>query len=735
MPNLLTETFEGVPGGMNLALPQQELDDSECRYLQDALVDYPGLVRRRGPVRKVTGVASISRKGTGIVMTLNPLGFDKYAVLNGDAVNGFFSVLSDDLTTVAADLAWPHPLPTDPSSAATAYRFVDAKPALLGGLMVGVSSAYDANSPNQGLAFWQGANKANYSPGSVTIARGTTALTAPSGFNANVAPGMWLFANTDEGYTSALIGCVRSVNSDTSITLTAASPYAVTAKAGTFQALRGLAPKIVKGRITTDTTSTQVTGGSTKFISQALNVGTWQLYRHSDMAFIGKVSSVASEISLTLAANAAVACADEAYVALRADADFNIATTGSTQKVGFLNAAYADRQWYGNNGAQYEKTSRLWFSDTSDPEALDLSVFDGDWLDITSSSTVNEPLRALGAAQNGLLVLKENETFIITGSSPSSFTVRKLEDDGTISGMSVQPYGGGLIWAGREGIHFYDGVQVQNLVGAKLGDYWKNTVRTLDPAKYRMWSMVNRDHYMLFLENVQPTVAVVKGNVSHTPTSLTVLINMATGAVVFSTNMHLRGAVVLPATAGKSVWYLVNGQVNGDTTDHAFICDGEALFNEEGVDPIFCDFGTSAVGTNIGGPDFFFESKKFYAGDSLRLKRFKQLAVHYLAQGGSINVDTVLGLNNVGTTLSSSFPASVYTWDTLRAAVSTWDNLKAQFPTWSDIVQGVFVPKRVRFIKRSQHLSFRFWQSTSSMSRVKTGPYQIGYKLQRPGRV
>jgi hypothetical protein len=28
-----------------------------------------------------------------------------------------------------------------------------------------------------------------------------------------------------------------------------------------------------------------------------------------------------------------------------------------------------------------------------------------------------------------------------------------------------------------------------------------------------MWSMVNRDHYWLFIENIAPTVAVVKGDV------------------------------------------------------------------------------------------------------------------------------------------------------------------------------------------------------------------------------
>lgn len=729
---VLTETFEGVPGGMNLALPSQELDDTEARYLQDILVDYPGLSRRRGPVRKVTGVASLTRMGTGLVMTLNPQGVDKYAVLNGDNVNGYFSTLSDDLTTVQADLAWPHPLPTTPTVAGQSYRIVDAKPALNGGLMLGVSSAYDSNSPNQGLAYWRGATRANYS-GTIKVARGSANVTLPSGANANVSPGHWVFADTDEGYTQTLLGYVKSVNSDTSITLGGVAAYNVgqspsVFKAATFQALRGLFPKIVTGHITVDTTATQVTGGSTKFVSQGLGTGTWNLYRASDMTFVGKVASVASEFSLTLVANAAISMAGEAYTAIRADADYSINTTGSLNKVGFLNATYAGRQWYANNGSQTEKLVRVWFSDPSDPEALDLSIFDGDWDDVTSSSTVDEPLRAIAPSNSGLLVLKENETFIITGNSPKSFTPKKLEDDGALSGMSVQQYGGGVIWAGREGIHFFDGIQVTNLTAAKLGDYWKNTIRTFDPTKYRMWSMVNRDHYMLFIENIAPTVAVVKGSISTTPTRYTVTINMATRAITLTTNVNLRGAVSLPASAGKAQWYLVNGQVAGDSADHAFIAEGEALFNEEGVDPITADGGPR-------GPDFYFESKKFNAGDSSLLKKFKLLILHYLVQGGNISVDTVIGLNNIGQTLTGNFPQSVYTWDTIRATTTSWDNLKNQFPTWSDLIQGVFIPRRVKFQKGSQHLSFRLYQSNSTISRLKIGPFGIGYKPKRKGRV
>jgi hypothetical protein len=33
-----------------------------------------------------------------------------------------------------------------------------------------------------------------------------------------------------------------------------------------------------------------------------------------------------------------------------------------------------------------------------------------------------------------------------------------------------------------------------------------------------MWSMVEHDHYKLFIESISPTVPVVKGTTSSTPT-------------------------------------------------------------------------------------------------------------------------------------------------------------------------------------------------------------------------
>jgi hypothetical protein len=784
---LTTQTYDGTPGGINLALPAEEIDDAELVYLQDGLLDRPGTTRQRGPVAPVSGIAALTHKGTGLVAALNPQGNARFSVLGGNNTNGYLSLYDAGLATVT-DLAWPFPLPSNPASSQF-YMQTDIKPALRGGALIGVSSAYDANSPSQALAFWYGGTKANASI-TVTGTRGSQTVTG-TGFSASVDVGMFLFSDTDDPYAQAYIGVVKSVDSNTSLTLVSPSPYGFTSKSGTFQSIRGFAPKVAKGELTTDVSTATVTGGTTKFRSQKLDAGVvlpgtpssgsavitaisstvgltkgmpvtgtnigsgarilsvdsstqvtltvnstgspgsvsltfkvpWDLYRASDSTWIGTVLSVQSEIGLTLMANAAVSLAGESFIAVRADANFSLVTTGSTQKVGFISANYADRQWYFNNGGDFSTTSRGWFSDPADPEMVDMSVFDGDWLDIVSTANVNEPTRGAQAASNGLLVFKETETFIIKGASPSSFAVQKLDDDGTVNGGSVQAYSGGVIWAGREGIHFYDGNSSQNISTAKLGDYYRSMIRTFDPTKYRMWSMIDRDHYFLFLESVTPTVAVVKGNVSTTPTKYTIVVNLVTGAYSTAVNVDIRGSVVLPNSAGRTAWYLVND------SSIAHVCDGEALFSQTGRDAITCDGSASA------GPDYYEQSKKYDVGDGLRLKRFKQLAVWYLAQGDSISVDVVLGLNEVGQTLTGVFPASVYTWDTLHALITSWNNLKAQFATWSAIVQSVFLPKRLRFQKANQYFAFRLYQTAGTATNIEVGPFQLGYKLMRPGRI
>jgi hypothetical protein len=735
MAGLLTETYEGTPGGMNLALPAQEIDELGARYLQDVLLHKPGSIIRRGPVTPLLSYAATPKPASGLTQTLDPQGNLRIAALYGDDTSGNLGLYSDDLLTIVG-VPWNGFLPTTGGSPSTGFRIVDAKASLTGGTWIGSSSQYDASSPVQSLALWRGANKADYATGTLTVTRGSVSLTGGgTAWLANVAPGMFIFANTDDPYTLAYLGVVKSVNSDTSITLGAPAPFACTAKVYNMTSIRGFCPRVVTGRITTSTSSTQVNGASTTFITQSVNSGTWQLYRASDFAFVGKVASVTNDSTLVLTANAAAALANERYVLLRVDGDYSINTQAvSGRKVGFLTALYSSRQWFANLGQQYETTSRVWFSDTSDPEAVDLSPFDGDFIDVASTTGVNTPIKALMPAYNALLIIKDTETFGVYGASKSQFQVRKIEDDGTLSGMSVQPYGGGVVWAGRDGIYYYDGIQANNITVDSLGDYYKNAVRSFDPTSYRMWSMLDRDHYFLFIERFDPSVPVVKGLTSVTPNATTICINMVTKAITLLTNVAPRGSIILPASSGESTWFIQNDETDGK----GHLVDASILFDEQGNDTI----NDPAFAL---GPDLYIESKKYKVGDSLRKKLFKQLAIHYNAAGGPLDgttglhdalaIDTVVGLNNVGKTSSTKFPATIYTWDQLPQVAATWDDLAAQFPTWDNLIQSVYKPKRVKFLKRSQFMAFRLYQVDNTVTRVELGPFQLGFKLQRPGRI
>lgn len=732
---LLTQDYPPAPGGMNVAQAPQEIDDSEARYLQDILLDFAGLARRRGPVQALSTVAALPRPATNLAATIDPAGTTRFAALTGTAANGYLTVWNAALSATS-DLSWAFPLPTDPvGSASTAYRLSSVTPALNGGSFIGTASDYGTSlaGASQALALWRGGISPNYSTGTITFTRGSTTVTgAGTSWAANVTPGMFLFANTDDAgagtFTATFIGTVFSITSNTVIVLEKAAPYSGSAgRTYSLTALRGTTPRVVKGRVTCDTGSTTVSGGNTKFASQGMGTGTWNLYRQRDFAWVGKVSTVPSDISLTLAANAAVAMADELYVAIRGDwaaADTSTDISGAASKLGWLTAVYAERQWYAANNTSFDKTFRLWFSDTGDVEAVDISD-DGDWIPISSTTEAPEAIRALVPTYNALLVMKDTESFAVYGTSPESFSAKKLEDDGTLGTMSVQSYGGGAIWAGRNGIYFYDGVQNTNMTLGKFGQVYVNTMRTFDPTRYRMWSMVVRNHYFLHIENIAPTISVIKGNVSSTPTHWTMCLNMDTRAFTLLKNVGLRGSVQLPATSGRGVWYLVNDATAGVGK----ICDSTDLFDSENVDALISTAGGSL------GPDFYFETKKFNAGEDIRLKRIRQVAAHYLAQGGDIKVDTVIGLNDVGSTLTGVLPASVYTWDTLRLAVATWDALALQYPNWVSLVQGVFRPKKIGFMKKGHHIAFRFYQSSSAMVRVRIGPIQLGYKPMRPSRV
>ena len=376
-------------------------------------------------------------------------------------------------------------------------------------------------------------------------------------------------------------------------------------------------------------------------------------------------------------------------------------STAQENHLGFLTATFAGHQWYANRSTSIPETFRLWYSDPDDPEAVDTTQ-DGTWLEIPSVGSTNDPVVGMAPCYNGLLVFKQNETFLLSGTTPEDFTLRKVMDDGLISTMGLVTYASGAIWPGQNGIYYYKGIgeqyleqiSVVNIAEEKLGPSWQQAIADFDAGANKMWGMLAHDHYFLFIEKYDSVVPVVKGSTQTTQTNTTLVVNLITGAVTFMSNLPIRGGVQLPLLDGVPTFYLVNDSTQGHiNTSHD-------LLYTQGQDVIQTDVGTL-------GPDYYFESKKFAMEDPLILKRFKQLTIHHNNDGGRLKCDVIPGLNEDGTTLTS----------TLQDTAGVWE------------------VHRLRFSKKTQFFSFKIYQEDSNIDSLNLGPFQIRYKALRPGRV
>lgn len=694
--------------------PSQEIPDDAARYLQDIFVYQLGITDRRGGLRAITGVTTFTQSIVGLVQTTDPAGTLRVAALTTDGSQLNLAILSADYTSKVE-------IPIVTGVSTSPYPIVDAKPMLNGGTLIGVSQQYELGSTYQQLVVWRGSNTATYTTGTITSTYGSKTVTGSgTSWLANVAPGTFLTDGSGQ-----FIGVVQSVASNTSITLEEPAFLAVAGAAYSAKPTRGFAPRVVSGEITSSTSTTAVTGSNTKFRDEGVTT-TWRLFRRSDGAFIGTVATVTNNSALTLGANAAIALQNEEYYAINNAADFGTSILGTASKPGFLNAVYAGRQWYSNRAigadAGGEWTNRLWYSDPEDPEAVDMSIVDGNYIPITSARDVNTPIRAIVPAYNSLLVLKEKETFALFGENENQFEPRKIIDDGCLSSMSAASYNGGVIWAGHDGIYFYNGVDAENLTENTLGSFYKKAVSSLDPRTYRMWAAVDRDHYFLHIQHVTPSVPVIKGAISTLNTEFTIVIYMPNNAATIFTNMHLVGSVDLGSSANsQDSWFAVN------TSSGGRICSFNDIFDTDGIDALTC------VGSTAG-PDFYIESKRYSIGDGLRKKLFKQLMMHYLVGGDVLKLDTVVGLNTAGTTTTSTWGVTTYWWDKLATVYTTWDILATSVPTWDSLTDAVFFVKRIKFIKRSQYLAFRLYQNSNAVTNATIGAFDLAYKLLRPGR-
>jgi hypothetical protein len=262
-----------------------------------------------------------------------------------------------------------------------------------------------------------------------------------------------------------------------------------------------------RGLITRDsaTTTTVVSGalgteGEGHFQSADLAGVTlgvkWGLYRASDGEWIGDIASTTNNTTLTLDSDHlthevdTVMRADEyvcwPYLTLPSPV---ITDSNPTRVAGVFNTTYAGYQWFGNAGNVKDK-NRIVFSAPSNAEAVDLSQDAADSIIIPGVAE----MRGLATSSSGLLIFTDEKTFILRGNSRFNFSLEELYPVGCLSSMSIVEYGGGVFWASRLGIMYYDGASIRNLTEENLGVYYTDSIRTFDVNADRIYAFLHKDY-------------------------------------------------------------------------------------------------------------------------------------------------------------------------------------------------------------------------------------------------
>lgn len=714
---------DNISGGINQSKSAQNIEENECVFLQDLILDTPGVARQRGPVAQSSGTPTYSGKAIGIVNTVDPAGTQQIAVLHGTSTPRFGVVSGSS----SVDIPWEHNFSTSP------HTIVDYRSALSGGIFVGTSSGY-GETASQSLGLWRGGTKVNYTTGTISVSMASTTVTGSgTSWSSNVSPGMFVFATSginapfNSGISKTFVGTVRSVDSNTQLTLEKPSRVGVTNGNHLETSIRGFNQCVSVGAITTSTSDQTVTGAKTKFVSNGLTSTSaqWALYRLRDYAYIGKVDSSSAlnfEGSLELTATAAIALSNEDYIAYRIDGNWDTLTNASSTKMGFLTATFANRQWYANKGGKFSDTYRVFFSQDSEFECVDNAANDGDFIDVISSTGVQTPIMGLIPTYNALLVMKESEVHGISGTAPSNFQMRKLSDDGTLACTSIQGYRGGALWAGRNGIYFYDGTEVSNISSDKLGKFYSNSLKNFNPNTHRMWSMIARDHYFLFIESFESTYSLYKETTPTTPTKICFVVDLYTNSFTTLTNTHILGSTSLTAVSGETAYYIINTSTTG------YIVNASDLFTNTGEDSLVCSGAVS-------GPDIHLESRRYQFGDGTSYKVFREFLQYYRIFAGYLNVDILKSLGQHGS-LAGTIPATDYTWKSLGERFDSWDSAGAAYTSWDALnLDHGFEVTRIRFARRGPVFGYRLWKPTGQQPfKAQFGPAALRYKEMRTGR-
>lgn len=368
---------------------------------------------------------------------------------------------------------------------------------------------------------------------------------------------------------------------------------------------------------------------------------------------------------------------------------------------GLFNATYANRQWFASfntNSTQYDKfINRVVFSGTDNSENINLCQDASDSIVIPGK----EPIRGIAGSNAGLLVFVESKTYIIKGTNRSNFSLEELYPDGTLSTSSIVQVGGGVIWAGKQGIYYYDGVTVRNFTNETLGIYYTDGIKNFDVGKDRVYAFINNNYLVINFtnwysnytmkrwesESITTISSISSTTFPTTPIDRQLFYNSLEEVVYIYDALNTRWTnlgnfgdeeiIKLTSTGSYSEVtpdritfniYLPTGAIgtlsnfsprgymsdvvlmNTDATNKASLLDMRSIFTEN-IDDFIVDIikGNdiipSSTGSTLAGPDFFLETKQYNFGESTLNKWWRKLMFNLSINKGYMMVEFI-DINN-----------------------------------------------------------------------------------------
>ena len=350
----------------------------------------------------------------------------------------------------------------------------------------------------------------------------------------------------------------------------------------------------------------------------------------------------------------------------------------------------------------------------------------------------NQEMRGIASSNSGLVVFMEDKTYLIRGNNRNNFSLEVLYPQGCISTASIVETGGGVMWASRAGILYYDGATVRNYTAENLGVYYTDGVTTFNPADDNCYGFLYRDYAFFHFtkwNNTYPMIryepvyagpwadadfnnddnTIVDAQVAaapalagqdwsdfdddnlsweeiglayntpigwdyerEVPTSMTFAIYLPTGAITTISNFAFRGATFQESLSGlKALIGFTRAATTGDYGRIADVIQIDTMLDSstDGFDHAKAD-GSIRI-----GPDLFVQTKHYTVGDPVLKKWFQKLMISLLLERGAVRVDFIDAEDRDA-------------FDVFNLKHKNWEVFTEKGLTW-DFVQRVVLPKLV----------------------------------------